>query len=242
MRLYDEFAEWWPLLSAPADYAEEAAFFLRLLRENAGTIDALLELGSGGGNTASHLVEHARLTLVEPAAGMRAVSQRLVPIAEHLAGDMRDVRLDRTFDAVLLHDAVSYMQTLTDVRRAARTAFAHCRAGGVAVFAPDELREGFEPGTSHGGHDSSDGSRGLRYLEWRRPHASDPTRYVVDYAFVLRRGDDVTVEHDRHVLGLFAANEWLEVLREVGFAAEAAPFEHSEFAAGERVVFVGRRP
>lgn len=27
MKLYDELAEWWPLLSSPADYAEEAAFF-----------------------------------------------------------------------------------------------------------------------------------------------------------------------------------------------------------------------
>ena len=33
-RLYGELAAWWPLLSAPADYAEEAAFFKRLLLEN----------------------------------------------------------------------------------------------------------------------------------------------------------------------------------------------------------------
>ena len=33
MKLYDELAEWWPLFSAPADYAEEAAFFARVLSE-----------------------------------------------------------------------------------------------------------------------------------------------------------------------------------------------------------------
>ena len=32
-RLYEEFASWWPLLSAPADYAEEAAFYARILNE-----------------------------------------------------------------------------------------------------------------------------------------------------------------------------------------------------------------
>jgi len=27
MKLYDELSEWWPLFSAPEDYAEEAALF-----------------------------------------------------------------------------------------------------------------------------------------------------------------------------------------------------------------------
>ena len=30
-KLYDQLAAWWPLLSAPADYAEEAAFYARHL-------------------------------------------------------------------------------------------------------------------------------------------------------------------------------------------------------------------
>lgn len=29
LKLYGDLASWWPLLSAPADYAEEAAFFER---------------------------------------------------------------------------------------------------------------------------------------------------------------------------------------------------------------------
>jgi hypothetical protein len=32
MRMYDELADWWPLLSAPEEYADEASLFNRLLR------------------------------------------------------------------------------------------------------------------------------------------------------------------------------------------------------------------
>lgn len=39
----------------------------------------MLELGSGGGNNASHLKRHAAMTLVEPAPGMRTVSAALNP-------------------------------------------------------------------------------------------------------------------------------------------------------------------
>jgi D-serine deaminase-like pyridoxal phosphate-dependent protein len=55
-KLYDELAEWWPLLSAPADYAEEAEQYRGLFVEaSEAPPRTLLELGSGGGNNASHL-------------------------------------------------------------------------------------------------------------------------------------------------------------------------------------------
>ena len=77
---------------------------------------------------------------------------------------MRTLRLGRTFDAVLVHDAVMYMTTEADLRQAIETAYVHVRPGGVAVFAPDFVKETFKPSTDHGGHDGD--GRALRYLEW----------------------------------------------------------------------------
>jgi hypothetical protein len=65
-KMYGELAGWWPLLSAPAVYAEEAEIYRRLLVEAADRPpETLLELGSGGGNNASHLKADFRLTLVD---------------------------------------------------------------------------------------------------------------------------------------------------------------------------------
>ena len=45
-RLYTELADWWPILSAPADYAEEAEFYRQaLLSKYPGTPKTMLELG-----------------------------------------------------------------------------------------------------------------------------------------------------------------------------------------------------
>ena len=119
MRLYSDLARWWPLMSAPADYAEEAAFYERLMVEaSQGPAGTLLELGSGGGNNASFLKKRFEMTLVEPSTGMLAVSQALNPEARHVLGDMRTVRLGRQFDCVFVHDAVVYMLTEADLRRA----------------------------------------------------------------------------------------------------------------------------
>jgi SAM-dependent methyltransferase len=241
-KLYSELADWWPLLSAPADYAEEAAIYQRLLiGACVRPPHTLLELGSGGGNNASHLKARFGMTLVDPSPGMLEHSRRLNPECEHVQGDMRDVRLGREFDAVFVHDAVCYMTTEPDLRAAIATAFVHCRPGGAALFVPDHVRETFAPSTDHGGHDG-DGSC-LRYLEWTWDPDPADTTYTVDYAYLLRERDGSTrAVHDRHIEGLFARADWLQWLAEAGFEPSVATIEHSELRPGTYHGFVARRP
>lgn len=244
MKLYRELASWWPLLSAPGDYAEEAAFYEGVLRRACSFPPrTLLELGSGGGNNASHLKRSLELTLVEPSLGMLTVSRALNPECEHLQGDMRSVRLGREFDLVFIHDAVAYMTTVDDLRLALETAWVHTRAGGAALFAPDFVRETFEGGTEWGGQDEEgEPRRGMRFLEWSWDPDPGDTQYTVDYVCILRERDgSVRVEHDRHVEGIFPRDTWLELMEEVGFVPERVPFHHSEVDR-ELEVFAGRKP
>lgn len=141
-------------MSAPAEYEEEAAFYAEALAAGcAHPPGTVLELGSGGGNNASHLKARFALVLVEPSAGMLTVSRALNPECEHIQADMRTVRIGRQFDAVFVHDAVACMTSEADLRLAIETAFVHCKPGGAALFAPDAIRETFQPSTDHGGHD-----------------------------------------------------------------------------------------
>jgi SAM-dependent methyltransferase len=234
--MYGDLASWWPVLSDPADYADEAAFINRILiEESARSPVTLLELGSGGGNNASHLKSRFTMTLVDVSPGMLAVSRALNPECEHVEGDMRTVRLERVYDAVLIHDAIMYMTTEADLERALTTAFVHCRPGGAAVFVPDHTLELYRPGTKHGGHDGT--GRAMRYLEWMYdPDPSDSTT-VTDFAYILREEDgSVHVEFDRHVTGLFPQATWLRLVEAVGFEPGVVRDGY------ERDVFFGRRP
>jgi SAM-dependent methyltransferase len=240
-RFYGDLAVWWPLVSAPAEYAEEAAFAASLLDTADGPTRTVLELGSGGGNNAFHLKARYAMTLVDLSEGMLAVSRELNPECEHLQGDMRDLRLGRAFDAVFVHDAIEYMTTEEDLRRAVETAYLHCRPGGVAVLVPDDITENFEPVTEHGGNDAPDG-RAVRYLSWSfDPDPSDTTTRT-DYAFLLREADGtVSVAHDTHVLGLFPRELWLRVLADAGFRPRVVAEVTSEDRL-PREFFVGFRP
>lgn len=220
LRMYSELAPWWQLLSSRDDYAGEAEFYRGVMVEAAeGPVRRVLELGSGGGNNASYLKQHFEMTLVDRSEGMLGQSRTLNPECEHVAGDMRDVRLGREFDAVFVHDAVSYITSLEGLRRVMVTAAIHCRPGGAVVFCPDYVKETLHPKTSHGGHDGDDG-RAMRYLEWVTDPDPDDDTYTVDYAFVLKEADgSVRVDYERHIEGVFATETWLELMSEAGFEA-----------------------
>ena len=241
--LYTDLADWYPLLTAPAEYAEEAAFFLLHCRDACGTPPAtLLELGSGGGNMASHYKRHVQATLTDLSPQMLALSQRLNPDLEHVQGDMRTLRLDRVFDAVLVHDAVCYLTTEDDLRQAMETAYLHCWPGGVAVFAPDHVRENFAQSSEVDGHDAP--GRRLRYLMWTwDPDPSDGT-YVVDFSYLLHEeGQPMRNIYERHVHGLFSRATWLRLFGEVGFQQTVVvPLDHPDVEPGTVDVFVTSRP
>ena len=184
-KLYSSLAEWFHLLTPPEEYVEEAEFYRgAILSAAAGTTRTLLELGCGGGNNAWHMKTHFQLTLTDISPNMLELSRSINPECEHVLGDMRTLRLGRVFDVVFIHDAIDYLTTLAELSQAIETAWIHCRPGGVALFAPDTLRETFKPDTSHGGSDGA--TRGMRYLEWTwDPDPSDDT-YLTDYVYLLR--------------------------------------------------------
>lgn len=241
LKLYHEIASWFHLLTAPEDYAEEADFYRRtIISTSDRTPVTMLELGSGGGNNASHLKAHFQLTLVDLSPAMLAISRQLNPECEHLQGDMRQVRLDRQFDVVFIHDAVMYLTSEEELRQAIETAHIHCRPGGVTLIAPDHVAENFRPSTEHGGHDSLD--RGIRYLDWTWDPDPDDTSYISQMVYLLKdEQGNVQIEHDRHVMGLFPRQKWLTLMAQAGFESQSIPFDHSEIEPGTLEVFVGRK-
>lgn len=240
-RCYGELAVWWPLISPPEEYPEEAAYVATVLRSASIPVHDVLELGSGGGHNAVHLKARFTLTLVDLSAEMLTVSRRLNPECDHHQGDMRTVRLGRAFDAVFVHDAVYYMTGEDDLRQAIETAFRHCRPGGIAVFVPDHTAETFETTSDHGGHDDADG-RAVRYLEWTWDPDPADTWILTEYAFLLRDvNGSVHSVHETHRTGLFSRDVWLRQLGNAGFDPDAV-IEQTTEARTPRELFVGHRP
>lgn len=243
-RLYQELAGWWPLISPVEEYAADAAVLLNVFDAVRPPIRTLLDLGSGGGHVAMYLKANATVTLVDMSAAMLAASRALNPECEHIRANMLTVRLGRLFDAVLVHDAADYVTTEDELAMLAATAFAHCRPGGVAVFAPDHTADTFRPGRGAGGGSDSAG-RQASFRE--RTTDPDPGDEWIEcaYEFTLRSADgSVRVIRETHRLGAFRQSTWMRVLADAGFEPEpgdVAPRYAGPAAGGLAHLFVGHR-
>lgn len=81
-------------------------------------------------------------------------------------------------------------------------------------------------------------------LAYRWPLMSRPSSdwtYLVDLAYLLREGGETSVVQDRHVEGVFATEQWADLLGTVGFEWRKITHRFSD-TAHDTVVFVGIRP
>ncbi len=238
--MYGELAKYWHMLSPPIDYAEEAKIFRGVFFEFATNAKTVLELGSGGGNNAFHLARDYQMTLSDLSEDMLRVSKRLLPNRPHHHGDMRTLQLEEEFDIVFAHDAITYMTTRQDLLASLRTAFLHCRPGGIVVLVPDETKERFVP--SDESEESQLGSIYFHYREFVRDEDPSDELCTTDYTFTVRNQDGGTarVLHEQHTHGLFSHSVWMETIELAGFSPRSKIYEHSELPKGYEI-FIGKK-
>lgn len=246
-RLYHEFAHLWRLLSPPEDYAPEAEMIRSLLEGELGPPPRggrrrILELGAGGGHTLSHLARHFDAEAVDRSEAMIAQSRALNPDVGHHVGDMRTVRLGRTFDAVLAHDAIDYLTTREDLRAAFDTAAAHLDRGGVFLVGPTYVKDTFiDHQIEHDQH--TDGRIELTCVSHvhAAPPGPDETCELVLLLLIRKIEGRLRIEEDRHTCGLFDRSTWLELLRGSGFDVDKSVTEAGGDQQSPFVPFVAQK-
>jgi SAM-dependent methyltransferase len=142
--VFDAYAAYYDLLNRDKDYEAEAAYVDALLQRHRPGTARLLELGCGTGLHAERLARRGYSVLgVDRSAEMvaRANARRQSLPAEtrqrmeFVIGDVQDVRIGRTFDAVIsLFHVFSYQTTNATLRAAVATAAAHLARGGLLCF------------------------------------------------------------------------------------------------------------
>lgn len=234
--LYDELSYLWPVISPPEDYAEEAVNWRDAIRKYLGDgRHRLLELGVGGGHNLSHLTAEFDAVAVDISPNMLELSRRLNPSVEHHAGDMRTFRLPgRAFDAVLIHDAISYMLTVDDLREVFATARFHLRVGGLLLVAPDLVRDTFRPGMHLSWSTEKDG---VEIQTEEIVCDSDPSDTMVEshFTYTITERGTRRVERDIHVTGLFPIATWKSLMEEAGFRTDRIPLPGDGDGCGEHL-------
>ena len=221
-RLYSDLAWLWPIISPPADHIRKNKQFSEMIQAQCpGGVRTLLHLGCGGGHDDFTLKRHFEVTGVDVSAAMLELARRLNPEVDYHLGDMRTVRLEKTFDSVIIGDSSNYMLTREDLLAAFRTAFVHLRPGGILLTMAEETSDSFQQDkTLCSTHVQGD----VEVTFVQNYYDPDPrdTTYEVTLLFLVRRHGQLAIGVDRHKLGLFGLDTWREILGEAGFTVKQA--------------------
>ncbi|MBN2284800.1 MAG: class I SAM-dependent methyltransferase [Tissierellales bacterium] len=216
--LYTDLAWLWPMWGdATTEYAHYCYHVTGLIRRYATRqITTLLDIGCGGGKNILNLKREFKVTGLDLSPAMLSQAKELNPGCTFVQGDMRTFRLGRTFDSVLMDDAISHMNCRMDLVAALQTAHAHLTPGGVLVATPDVTIESFQQNKTTTTPVTRDG---LDVVFVENVYDPDPTdeQYEMTILYLIRDHGHLQIETEYWTMGIFSLDTWRSVLRETGF-------------------------
>ena len=142
--VFDTYARYYDLLYQEKDYAAEAGYIDGHIKKQEQNTKSILELGCGTGAHAEHLarmgyvvhgVDMSETMLACAEARKATLSSEVASRLTFSLGDVRTVRVGKTYDAVIsLFHVMSYQTTTADLENAFETAFVHLQPGGLFLF------------------------------------------------------------------------------------------------------------
>jgi SAM-dependent methyltransferase len=139
MTVFGDYARYYDLLYREKDYARESAYVDALIRQHRPGAASILNLGCGSGKHDGELAALGyAVTGVDVSEEMLDTARLTAKGNDRLSyvhGDVRTVRLNKTFDVVVsLFHVMSYLETNDDLLAAFTTAQSHLAPGGVFIF------------------------------------------------------------------------------------------------------------
>ena len=142
--IFKSYARYYDLLYKDKDYSQEAQFVRKLLMTYAPKAKSILELGCGTGRHAAQLakdkytvhgVDFSRAMLKQCTTLIKKLPADIASRLSFCHGDMRSVRLNHRFDAIIsLFHVICYQTNNDDLRATFKTVKTHLKPRGLFIF------------------------------------------------------------------------------------------------------------
>jgi ubiquinone/menaquinone biosynthesis C-methylase UbiE len=202
------------------DYVAESERVHELIQERNPGARSLLDVACGTGQHLEHLSEHYEVEGLDLDDELLAVARDRLPGITLHRGDMIDVDLGRTFDAVTcLFSSIGYVRTEQNLDAAVSTMARHLSPGGVLVIEPWLTPDAWEDGHIGGVFVDHDDLKIARLDTPKR----DGKLSLIHFAYLVATRNEISHFTEDHVLALFTDNQYRSALESAGLAVEHDP-------------------
>jgi SAM-dependent methyltransferase len=177
-------------------------------------IKKLLHLGCGAGGNDSTFKKYFWVTGVDISQRMLDIARKVNPEITYYDGDMRNIELGECFDAVVVPDSIDYMRTEEELFNVMVTAKKHLRPGGKLLIVAHPAERFSQNNFVYTGSNQD-----TEIIVFENNYVPTPpgTGYEATLVYLIRHKGKLEIYTDRHFLGLFKLQTWLDLFDRAGF-------------------------
>lgn len=224
-RAYTDLAWTDSIIAPPEDYAEETDLFVEAIKEDSKIeTKTLLHLGCGAGGHDFTFKKHFKVTGVDISEEMLEIAQKVNPEIDYICGDMREINLGESFDAVAIPDSIMHMITIEDLKKTITTASQHLNPGGVLLIVA-HIKEEFQENNFV--YRGAKGDIEITIFENNTIIKPDRTTYEAAVVYLIRRKGKLEIHSDVCTGGLFPLATWLSLFEAQKYNVRQIKLEQS---------------
>jgi ubiquinone/menaquinone biosynthesis C-methylase UbiE len=202
------------------DYAAATEKLHRIIQKYNPQAKTLLDVACGTGKHLEHLLKNYDVQGLDLNEELLDIAQSRCPGIFFHHGNMIDFELQNRYDVITcLFSSIAYVQTAQNMRRTIHNFRRHLKPGGMIILEPFFSPENYwEDRVTANFVDQKDLKIAWMYISRRRGNLG-----VLDIHYLVGSPEGFECFQERHELGLYTAEEYLEAFYSAGLVTDFDP-------------------
>ena len=217
--MYKELAKYYDLIYSWKDYKGEIKRIKKLIKKfKISTGNELLDVGCGTGKHLEYLKDDFSCTGCDLNTEMLDIAKEKINGVSFFQADMITLAFNKKFDAIIsLFSSIGHVKTYDNLEQTIQNFSRHLKRGGVVIIESWLTKSTYDtgrPGMTT--YDAED----IKIARLNTTKIENDLSILEFYYLIAERDKDVVYYSEKHELGLFEIDKFLEYMTNSGLKAE----------------------
>jgi len=219
VNMYKELAKYYDLIYSWKNYEKETAKIYEIIKNHKKSDGIkLLDVACGTGKHIDYLKENFSCTGIDLNEEMLEIAHRKMRNVSFKQADMINLSLNDSYDVITcLFSAIGYTKSYDNLEKTIINFSNHLKTGGIVIIEPFFSKSTYTVGlpsmTTYNGED-------IKIARLNTTKLENNISVMEMHYLIVERDKDVKYFVDKHEVGLFDVDRFLEIMKTSGFKAE----------------------